>query len=90
MVSYQDNPGTWNDLITEYKRECPASMVTLESQLDHEFRIQVEEIGNYYISKILSDLSLDIKYMAFAFITVNIGRILNHVSKIPGMNLIRL
>lgn len=60
MVSYQDNPGTWNDLITEYKCECPASMVTLESQLDHEFRIQVEEIGNYYISKILSDLSLDI------------------------------
>lgn len=60
MVSYQDKPGTWNDLITEYKRECPAPMVTLESQLDHEFRIQVEEIGNYYISKILSDLSLDI------------------------------
>lgn len=60
MVSYQDNPGTWNYLITEYKHESPESMVSLESQLDHEFRIQVEEIGNYYISKILLDLSLDI------------------------------
>lgn len=60
MVSYQDNPGTWNYWITEYKHESSASMVSLESQLDHEFRIQVEEIGNYYISKILLDLSLDI------------------------------
>lgn len=45
---YHKQSGTGDDLTVEHKHRYHTSRGTLESQLDHEFRIKVEEI-NYDI-----------------------------------------